>query len=238
MVKRSPQHSEETRAPQETERDKTEANKIGASTQFDFSGKNLTPYGGLLRVATMLEKLGFQELVEETLTVHRIPRVMAIYQFLLGMVLALYVGFSRLNHLRFVAHDAMLTGILKVLELPPQCTFWRFLASLHLGVARQLLQVLSKVAAGETSLDQKVVRRAVDKLLRARAGVTQAVRVLTNRELEIVRLVATGLRNKQIADQLSITEGTVKIHLHTIFEKLGVSSRVELSNYARERSLL
>jgi len=146
MVKRSPQHSEETRAPQETERDKTEANKIGASTQFDFSGKNLTPYGGLLPVATMLEKLGFQELVEETLTVHRIPRVMAIYQFLLGMVLALYVGFSRLNHLRFVAHDAMLTGILKVLELPPQCTFWRFLASLHLGgVARQLLQVQQRM---------------------------------------------------------------------------------------------
>ena len=67
MVKRSPQHSEETRDPQETERDKTEANKIGASTQFDFSGKNLTPYGGLLPVATMLEKLGFQELVEPKL---------------------------------------------------------------------------------------------------------------------------------------------------------------------------
>ena len=145
MVKRSPQHSEETRARQETERDKTEVNKIGASTQFDFSGKNLTPYGGLLPVATMLEKLGFQKLVEETLTVHRIPRVMAIYQFLLGMVLALYVGFSRLNHLRFVAHDAMLTGILQVLELPPQCTFWRFLASLHLGVARQLLQVQQRM---------------------------------------------------------------------------------------------
>jgi len=104
--------------------------------------------------------------------------------------------------------------------------------------SRQLLQVLAKVAAGETSLDQKVVRRAVDKLLRIKAGVSQAERVLTNRELEIVKLVATGLRNKQIADQLSITEGTVKIHLHTIFEKLGVSSRVELTNYARERSLL
>jgi hypothetical protein len=35
----------------------------------------------------------------------------------------------------------MLTGILKVLRLPPQCTFWRFLASLHLGIARQLLEV-------------------------------------------------------------------------------------------------
>jgi hypothetical protein len=145
MVKRSPQHSEETRALQGTERDKPDPNEIGASTRFDFSGKNLTPYGGLLPVATMLEKLGFQKLVEETLTVHRIPRVMAVYQFLLGMVLALYVSFSRLNHLRFVAHDAMLTGILKVWELPPQCTFWRFLASLHLGVARQLLVVQQKM---------------------------------------------------------------------------------------------
>jgi hypothetical protein len=145
MVKRSPQDSEETRSPQASEQDNREPNKIGAATAFDFSGKNLTPYGGLLPVATMLEKLGFQQLVEETLAVYRIPRVMTIYQFLSGMVLALYVGFSRLNHLRFVAHDAMLTGILKVAELPPQCTFWRFLASLHLGVARQLLVVQQRM---------------------------------------------------------------------------------------------
>jgi hypothetical protein len=46
------------------------------------------------------EKLGFRKLVEETLTIHRIPRAMTIYQFLVGMVLAIYVGFSRLNHLR------------------------------------------------------------------------------------------------------------------------------------------
>src|SRR6266571_4928379 len=57
------------------------------------------------------------------------------------MVLALYVGFSRLNHVRFLAREPMLVGILKVLRLPPQCTFWRFLASLHLQIARQLLEV-------------------------------------------------------------------------------------------------
>ncbi|PYX84610.1 MAG: hypothetical protein DMG70_05975, partial [Acidobacteria bacterium] len=62
-------------------------------------------------------------------------------QFVLGMVLALYVGFSRLNHIRFVAQDPMLTGILKVSELPGQSTFWRFLASLNLNVAQQLLQL-------------------------------------------------------------------------------------------------
>jgi len=141
MVKRSREHSEESLAPQGGERVIPEPNKLGASTPYDFEGKNLTAYGGLLPVATLLEKLGFQELVEETLTVGRIPRAMTIYQFILGMVLAVYVGFTRLNHLRFVAQEPMLTGILQVLRLPPQCTFWRFLASLHLGVARQLLTV-------------------------------------------------------------------------------------------------
>jgi len=141
MVNRSREHSEESLAPQGGERVIPEPNKLGASTPYDFEGKNLTAYGGLLPVATLLEKLGFQKLVEEALTVGRIPRAMTIYQFILGMVLAVYVGFTRLNHLRFVAQEPMLTGILQVLRLPPQCTFWRFLASLHLGVARQLLTV-------------------------------------------------------------------------------------------------
>jgi len=139
MVINQSKHTRRLPVPQGSGKSYSEPNKIAANTLFDFSGKNLTPYGGLLPVATMLEKLGFKKLVEETLSVHRIPRAMTIYQFLLGMVLALYVGFSRLNHLRFVAQDPMLTGVLQVEELPPQSTFWRFLASLHLQVAKQLL---------------------------------------------------------------------------------------------------
>src|SRR5882672_6541164 len=141
MVKRSREHSEESLAPQGGERVIPEPNKLGASTPYDFEGKNLTAYGGLLPVAILLEKLGFQKLVEETLRVGRIPRAMTIYQFILGMVLAVYVGFTRLNHLRFVAQEPMFTGVLQVLRLPPQCTFWRFLASLHLQIARQLLAI-------------------------------------------------------------------------------------------------
>jgi len=141
MVIDSCKHTRKTPVPQGSPRLCSEPNKIAANTHFDFSGKNLTAYGGLLPVATMLEKLGFKKLVEETLSVYRIPRAMTIYQFLLGMVLAIYVGFSRLNHLRFVAQDPMLTGVLQVGQLPPQSTFWRFLASLHLQVAKQLLAV-------------------------------------------------------------------------------------------------
>ncbi len=119
----------------------SEPNKINASTPCDFAGKNLTPYGGLLPVITMLEKLGFQSLVEQTLTSERIPRAMDLYRFVLGIVLGLYIGFPRLNQLRFIARDPILTGILKVTKLPVQSTFWRFVNALHLNVARQILTI-------------------------------------------------------------------------------------------------
>jgi hypothetical protein len=113
------EHSDKRAVRQGVERVIAEPNKIGASTPYDFEGRNLTAYGGLLPVATMLEKLGFQQLIEETLTVKRVTRTMSMYQFVLGMVLAVYVGFSRLHHLRFLKREPMLTGILKVLQLPP-----------------------------------------------------------------------------------------------------------------------
>ena len=116
-------------------------NKIDASTPYQFNGKNLTAYGGLLPVATMLEKLGFQALVEDIITSNRETRVMSLYKFVLGIVLGLYVGFPRLNQLRFIAGDPMLTGILKEPRLPPQSTLWRFLTSLHLNVAVQILSI-------------------------------------------------------------------------------------------------
>ena len=103
--------------------------------------QNLTAYGGLLPVATMLEKLQFQQLIEEHVTIKRLTTSMPGFRFVLAMILALYVGFSRLNHLQFLEREPMLTGILEVEELPVQSTFWRFLASLHLVVARQLLEV-------------------------------------------------------------------------------------------------
>ena len=102
-----------------------EPNRINASTPYDFNGRNLTPYGGLLPVVTMLEKLGFQALVEQTLTAQRIPRAMDLYRFVLSIVLGLYIGFPRLSQLRFIARDPILTGILKVAKLPVQSSFWQ-----------------------------------------------------------------------------------------------------------------
>src|ERR1700688_776033 len=142
MVTDRKKDSPKTREKQGSEDNASGPNKINASTPYDFSGKNLTPYGGLLPVITMLEKLGFQTLVEETVTSKRIPRALDLYRFVLGIVLGLYIGFPRLNQLRFITRDPILTGILKVTKLPVQSTFWRFVNALHLNVARQILIVM------------------------------------------------------------------------------------------------
>src|SRR6267378_5806585 len=142
MVNEQEQNSGRRRANQAVRDVIPEPNKINASTPYDFNGKNLTPYGGLLPVITMLEKLGFQSLVEQTVTSKRIPRAMDLYRFVLGIVLGLYIGFARLNQLRFIARDPILTGILKVTKLPVQSTFWRFVNALHRNVARQMLTIM------------------------------------------------------------------------------------------------
>jgi hypothetical protein len=67
---------------------------------------------------------------------------MDLYRFVLGIVLGFYIGFPRLNQLRFIARDPILTGILKVIKLPVQSTFWRFINALHRNIARQLLAVM------------------------------------------------------------------------------------------------
>ena len=124
-MKNTEEHSEKTFARQGIESVVAGPLKIGASTTYDFSARNLTAYGGLLPVATMLEKLGFQQLVEETLTIRRRTRAMPVYRFVLGMVLVLYVGFSRLNHLRFVEREPMLTGICGCHRNAHSGAFWR-----------------------------------------------------------------------------------------------------------------
>ncbi len=141
MVKRGKKDNPKTPAEQAFQTPHSEANKIGASTAYDFTGKNLTAVGGLLPIATMLEKLEFQKLIEEMITTTRITRVMGLYKFVLGIVLGFYVGFQRLNQLRFIARDPILTGILGVERLPPQSTLWRFLDGLYVHVAGQVLKI-------------------------------------------------------------------------------------------------
>jgi DNA-binding NarL/FixJ family response regulator len=102
---------------------------------------------------------------------------------------------------------------------------------------RLLIQCIRKVAAGEQWLEKRSVSLALERLLKRETATRQIAKVLTSREIEIVRMVAEGLRNKAIAERLYVSEGTIKVHLHHIYEKLKVNSRVQLARYARDQGL-
>jgi DNA-binding NarL/FixJ family response regulator len=92
---------------------------------------------------------------------------------------------------------------------------------------RDLLESIHAVADGHAWMPPPIQAAL---LASAGAGTVQA---LTGREREIVRLVAAGLKNAEIAARLCISELTVKSHLGNVFEKLGCRDRVELVLYAR-----
>ena len=96
--------------------------------------------------------------IKSTLASKRIPRAMNLYRFVLGIVLGIYMGLPRLNQLRFIARDPILTGILKVAKLPAQSTFWRFLNALHLNVAETREYVwASRATATAPRANQSVI---------------------------------------------------------------------------------
>jgi len=101
-----------------------------------------------------------------------------------------------------------------------------------------LIACVQKVHQGEQCFDRATVARAFDRAVRTGAPGGPAGSALTPRELEIVRMIAQGLRNREIGQRLLISEGTVKIHLHNTYEKLGVDGRLELLLYAQEKGLI
>jgi DNA-binding NarL/FixJ family response regulator len=101
-----------------------------------------------------------------------------------------------------------------------------------------LIQCIRKVYAGDQWLERGLIGRAIEKMLRREAGAREVAKILTPREIEIVRLAASGLRNKEIAESLAISEGTVKIHLHRSYEKLNIDNRIALLRYAQAKGLV
>ena len=101
-----------------------------------------------------------------------------------------------------------------------------------------IVQCIRKVHAGERWVEREATGKAMEKMLRREAGMREMAAHLTRREMEVVQLVAHGLRNREIAEKLFISEGTVKIHLHNIYEKLNVDGRMALVRYVQEKKII
>ena len=90
-----------------------------------------------------------------------------------------------------------------------------------------LLQTLRQVASGQKVLQLPLYDQAESG--QPGGDAEKAITALTDRERQILRLVSEGLSNKEIGRRLKITDGTIKVHLHHIFEKLQVSNRTALA---------
>lgn len=104
---------------------------------------------------------------------------------------------------------------------------------LKVMASRLLIECIRTVARGGRWIEKDLEDRAVQRTTSDPHGTG-----LSPREIEVVRMVSRGMRNRQIAQQLFISEATVKVHLHNVYEKLALKSRVELGLFARKKGLL
>ena len=96
-----------------------------------------------------------------------------------------------------------------------------------------LITCIRDVQAGKRWIDEEVLQKVVHTITDT-AHVPDAEIPVTKRELEVIQLVARGLRNKLIAERLSVSDATIKTHLRTIFRKFALSNRTELAIWARQ----
>jgi len=102
----------------------------------------------------------------------------------------------------------------------------------------KLVVALRSVQNGESALSRSMTMRLMEELSRTKKTEAPPDATLTLREIDVIRALASGLSNAEIAAQLFISENTVKYHVHSALGKLGLGDRKQLAAYARERGLV
>jgi DNA-binding NarL/FixJ family response regulator len=105
------------------------------------------------------------------------------------------------------------------------------------ATAEEIEQAIRALAAGRTHLDPKVQERLVAALVETRRPGAEVPDELTAREVDVLKLVAAGLSNAEIAAALVVTGATVKTHINHIFQKTGARDRAQAVRYAYEHGL-
>lgn len=96
-----------------------------------------------------------------------------------------------------------------------------------------LIECIRAVLEGRTYFTDRSLNAAIDRIRESDTERRSVMQKLTPRELEISCLAAAGLRSREIAARLGIAPGTVKLHLHSVYSKLNIATRVELANISQ-----
>lgn len=103
---------------------------------------------------------------------------------------------------------------------------------------QELARCIQAVHAGHKWLDRDLTLKTMSVLLDQQKKKPQSAALLTPRELTVARMVTEGLPNKKIASKLFISEGTAKLHLHHIYQKLHCPGRMSLQRYMQDNGLM
>jgi DNA-binding NarL/FixJ family response regulator len=133
------------------------------------------------------------------------------------------------------------SSTVRAVMLAPQISDKQFLEARQSGVrgvllttmpVRLIVQCIKTVHAGEEFVEKETFIKALTLLIRRQNDQGPTHDGLTEREKEVAELVAAGLSNNEIARRLKVGTGTVKSHLHSVYDKLGVHSRYALMRFA------
>jgi DNA-binding NarL/FixJ family response regulator len=184
------------------------------------------------------------EVVARTTDGEETIRAVEMYQ---PDVLVLDVRMPKIDGIEVLAELQRLQLATRVILLTASLDDARLLEAFRLGASglvlkesapRLLIQSVRQVARGEQSWNGQAIAGALRLVLQRELAAASVFPALTAREIEVTRMVADGLRNKEIAARLAITEATVKFHLHSIYEKLHIDGRYALIGYARDHALV
>src|SRR5688572_1248485 len=165
-------------------------------------------------------------------------------------IMLLDVKMERVNGLQVLPRIVEQFPLLKVIILTAQVSSAESVKAIRDGArgiilkhaaSEFLIKGIRKVAEGELWADSSTMTQVVDSLsrkYRVERSPEKGRKELSDREIEVVTLVASGNRNKEIANKLFISEQTVKTHLSNIFQKLEVNDRLELALYAMRNGLV
>jgi len=147
-------------------------------------------------------------------------------------------GLTGLDVLASIAADSLATKVVLLAATASDEQILRAIAGGVQGIVlkeealTELVRCIRAVAEGRQWLPLALVNAALERETKRRSTSQSLTQLLTSRERQVVLLVAEGLSNKEIGRRLELSEGTVKIHLHNIYQKLHVNNRTTLAALA------
>jgi two-component system, NarL family, response regulator LiaR len=154
---------------------------------------------------------------------------------LLDLVMPGMDGVELARHFKHISpqtHIVVLTSFLEDEHIFPAIRAGALSYLLKDAGAEEIAEAVRKAARGEVVLHPRVAARVMQELQGGRRTNPNPLAELSNREFDVLRLIAEGLNNAQIAERLVISEGTVKSHVNNILSKLHLADRTQAAIFA------